>query len=47
MQGRREIRTTRPEAELAEVEQWRAEHQAHGHGKPKPALKQDPEMRLT
>ena len=36
-QGRREIRVTRPEAELAEIEQWRAEHHAHGHVKPKQA----------
>jgi pyruvate,orthophosphate dikinase len=43
-QGRRDIRVTRPEAELAEIEQWR-----NGHGRPKPAAKHDAEteMRLT
>jgi pyruvate,orthophosphate dikinase len=46
-QGRGEIRVTRPEAELAEIEQWRAEHHARGQSKPKPAHKQDAEMRLT
>ena len=45
-QGRREIRVTRPEAELTEIEQWRAEHHGHSHGKPKPAHKQDTEMTL-
>lgn len=42
-QGRREIRVTRPEAELAEIAQWRAEHHRHGHGKPKSAHKQNAE----
>jgi pyruvate,orthophosphate dikinase len=46
-QGRHEIRVTRPEAELAEIAQWRAKHHAHGNGKPKPAHKQGAEMRLT
>ena len=46
-QGRREIRVTRPEAELAEIEQWRAEHHEHRHGKPKPAHHKHAETRLT
>ena len=46
-QGRREIRVTRPEAELAEIERWRAGTHAHGRGKQKPAQKQDAETRLT
>jgi pyruvate,orthophosphate dikinase len=42
-QGQREIRVTRPEAELAQIAQWRAEHHRHGHGKPKSAHKQHAE----
>jgi pyruvate, orthophosphate dikinase len=43
--GRHEIRITRPETELAEIERWRAEHYGPGQGKPKSAP--DTEMRLT
>ena len=45
--GRHEIHVTRPEAELAEIAQWRAEHHAHSHGKPKPTHRQEAEVRLT
>ncbi|RFB76463.1 PEP/pyruvate-binding domain-containing protein [Methylovirgula sp. 4M-Z18] len=36
-QGRREIRVTRPDAELAEISKWRAEDQGRSHRKAKPA----------
>jgi pyruvate,orthophosphate dikinase len=36
-QGQREIRVTRPDTELAEIDRWRAEHHGHGHRKSKSA----------
>lgn len=31
-QGKREIRVTRPDTELAEIDRWRADDHGHGHG---------------
>lgn len=36
-QGKREIRVTRPDTELAEIDSWRADDHGHGHKKSKSA----------
>lgn len=36
-QGKREIRVTRPDTELAEIDRWRADDHGHGHKKSKSA----------